>query len=136
MIQGWHGDDYLMLFEERDDAIALTERYALAASLPGHILVGLKGWDDFLLRNSEGHHFTVPTVPHDPRYLAPFDFHVNVDAVLPDERFTNKIKWYIKPIVFGGHPSDPSNMTWLTLDQHVEAVRFWNKVYRDHNKKS
>jgi len=49
----------------------------------------------------------------------------------PDERFRGKIKWYVKPIMFGGSPTAKENMAWLSYEQHAEAVRWWSKFYRD-----
>ena len=37
----------------------------------------------------------------------------------------------IKPIMLGGDPLDPANKTFLTRQQHIEAVRYWNRVIRD-----
>ena len=37
----------------------------------------------------------------------------------------------IKPVIVGGDPVDPKNKTWLTRQQHIEAVRYWNRVIRD-----
>lgn len=135
MIQGWHNDDYLILFDNQSEAIALTERYDIAASLPGYTLLGLVGWDDFILRDGSSGYFTIPTVPLDLQELKPFDFTINLSAVRPDARYTDKIKWYIKPVIFGGDPSAESNMTWVPLDQHIEAVKWWNNLYRDLKQK-
>jgi hypothetical protein len=51
--------------------------------------------------------------------------------LIPDERFTDRIKWYTTPIVFGGDPNLGENVTWVTHDQHVKLVGWWNKQYRD-----
>lgn len=34
----------------------------------------------------------------------------------------------VTPIILGGDPIDPKNKTWLTRQQHIEAVRYWNRV--------
>lgn len=34
----------------------------------------------------------------------------------------------ITPVILGGDPVDQRNKTWLTRQQHVEAVRYWNRV--------
>jgi hypothetical protein len=34
----------------------------------------------------------------------------------------------ITPVILGGNPVDPKNKTWLTRQQHFEAVRYWNRV--------
>ncbi len=40
----------------------------------------------------------------------------------------------IMPIILGGDPEAPDNKTWLTHEQHVEAVRYWNGVLRELRK--
>jgi hypothetical protein len=40
----------------------------------------------------------------------------------------------IKPVILGGSPTDPANKTVLTRQQHIEAVRYWNKVISDLRK--
>jgi hypothetical protein len=37
----------------------------------------------------------------------------------------------IQPVILGGSPDDPNNKTFLTREQHIEAVRFWNKVIKE-----
>ena len=37
----------------------------------------------------------------------------------------------ITPILVGGSPIDPKNKTWLTRQQHFEAVRYWNEVIKE-----
>jgi len=37
----------------------------------------------------------------------------------------------IKPVLVGGSATDPQNKTWLTRQQHIEAVRYWNRIIRD-----
>jgi hypothetical protein len=34
----------------------------------------------------------------------------------------------VTPVILGGDPVDPQNKTWLTRQQHFEAVRYWNRV--------
>jgi hypothetical protein len=48
-----------------------------------------------------------------------------------DSRFTGRIKWYIKPVVFGGDPNPGENVTWVTHEQHAELVAWWNRKYRE-----
>ena len=131
MIQGWNNDDYLILFEEQNEAIKMSERYVVSSSLPGYALIGLKSWDDFILQDAKNHFFTIPTVPLDLQYLQPFVFNVDLTKLRADQRFAGKIRWFIKPIIFGGDPSADANTTWLSIDEHVEAVKWWNQFYRD-----
>jgi len=71
MKEGWLKDEYLILFDG-SEADAAADRYGIASELPGFSLVGLRGWDDFLVRDENGRVFTVPTVPLDAGLLAPF----------------------------------------------------------------
>ncbi len=130
MREGWHKDDYLILFDP-SEVVSATARYELESVLPGHSVLGLLGWDDFIVRNSAGELFTVPTVPIDRLYVSPF-VQPKTDVTLrPDSRYQGKIKWYITPIVFGGDSSIGENLTWITHDQHAELVGWWNKKYRE-----
>ena len=130
MIQGWHRDDYLILFEEQLEAVAMTARYDATGFLPGYIIDGLKGWDDFIVHDTAHRFYTVPTVPLAAQHLRPFDFDIDLSALRPDSRVADRIKWYVQPLVFGGDPKSEKNIAWLTLDQHVDAVKWWNAKYR------
>lgn len=41
----------------------------------------------------------------------------------------------IKPVILGGNPTDLRNKTWLTRQQHIEAVRYWNRIIRELREK-
>jgi len=36
----------------------------------------------------------------------------------------------IQPVILGGSPTDPSNKTVLTREQHIKAVVYWNRQIR------
>ena len=127
MREGWFNNDYWSLCEDQKEADLLTAAYGLAEYLPGFFIIGLKGWDDFILADSTSQHFLVPTVPLERASLAPFRFPNESLRLESDERFTKKIKWYVKPIRFGGDPSAKDNMAWVSEDEHVQAVKYWNK---------
>jgi hypothetical protein len=128
MTEGWHGEDYLVIFET-SDVDAVSECYGISAQLPGYRIVGLRGWDDFIVRNSQGQTYTVPTVPLDSQYLKPFKLPEDISTLQSDERFTGKIKWYVKPVVFGGDPAIGENVRWLNQEQHAQFVKWWNAQY-------
>src|SRR5262250_583966 len=100
MTEGWLDDDYMILFEERSSS--LQEAYGLPDFLPDYQLVGLHGWDDFIVRNNQGVLFTVPTVPLLARYLRPLQKALNPRDLVADEEKLGQIKWYTKPVCFGG----------------------------------
>jgi hypothetical protein len=45
--------------------------------------------------------------------------------------FSGKEVFEVKPIVLGGSPVDPQNKTILTREEHIRAVRYWNKIIKD-----
>jgi hypothetical protein len=71
MREGWLEDEYVILFEE-GEAAAIADGYGVPVALPGFRLIGLRGWDDFLVRGESGNFFSVPSVPLDKNYLTPF----------------------------------------------------------------
>jgi len=129
MQEGWIGDEYVVLFEASEIASA-SDRYGIGSALPGFAIIGLCGWDDFIVQGREGQLFKVPTVPIDSKHLTPMKLAPDKSAIRPDDRFTGKIKWYIKPIAFGGDPNAGENVTWVTHQQHVDLVRWFNDLYR------
>ena len=135
MLEGWCNDDYWSLCEDQKEAESLTAIYGLADYLPGYFIIGLKGWDDFIISNREGQHFLVPTVPLEGGKLAPFSFPATSLRLESDDGFKGKIKWYVKPIRFGGDPTAKENMAWLSQNEHVQAVRWWNKFYHETSAK-
>lgn len=129
MNEGWHGDDYLILFAESEIA-EISERYAISEFLPGFQIVGLRGWDDFIVRDPHGNSYSVPTVPLDSQQLAPLSVSNAAATLEPDSRFKGKIKWYTTPIAFGGDAKLGENMTWVSHEEHAQLVRWWNNQYR------
>ena len=129
MREGWDGEDYLVLFAG-PEVEAATQRYGVSQAIPGHRLVGLRSWDDFIVQDAAGRSYAVPTVPLEPGRLAPFALPAEPVALRPDERLAGRIKWYVKPVVFGGDPNAGDNLTWVTHEQHAQLVAWWNDQYR------
>lgn len=127
MQEGWYQEQHFILFDE-DEAEAATQRYAIAETLPGFRIVGLRGWDDFILRHTARRLFTVPTLPAIARYLAPLS---DLPPYLESDHFRRGfIKWYVQPLVFGGSPEVEDNVIWLDQQQHAAIVVWWNRKYR------
>jgi len=40
----------------------------------------------------------------------------------------------VQPIILGGSPTDPTNKTVLTREDHIKAVNYWNSIIRDLRK--
>ena len=129
MREGWYEGEYFILFAE-DEASLASDQYGIAGALPGFQIVGLRGWDDFIVRDQSGGIFTVPAVPCDAKYLRAFPRPPAASQLAEDARAAGKIKWYLKPLVFGGDAGIGENLTWVTHDQHAQLVRWWNNEYR------
>lgn len=129
MTSGWHSDEHLILFEDPSEAIEMAQRYEIQERLPGYTLIGLRGWDDFILLSSEGQFHLAPTVPLHADKLSAWTMPDDFSSLEADPATESKIKWYITPLVFGGSPVDESNIAWVTPDQHVDLVRWWNNKY-------
>jgi len=130
MVEGWHDDEYLILFEGSEVSSA-SLRYQVSQYLPGYEVVGLRGWDDLIVRDTAGHTFALPVVPLDPQHLSPFQRPASSARLRSDPRFVGKVKWYTKPLVFGGDPNADDNVTWVDHAQHGQLAAWWNKMYRD-----
>ena len=130
MIEGWVNDEYLILFSETEVPLA-SERYAISRYLDGYQVVGLRSWDDLIVRDSSGRTFTVPTVPLEIGRCTPFRVPGPPLALQPDDRYARTIKWYVQPIVFGGSAEIGENMIWVDHAQHSQLVTWWNKRYRE-----
>lgn len=128
MNEGWQNDTYFVILTQ-DESSAAMSAYGFDRYLPGYTLIGLKDWDDFIVINQAGVMLTLPTVPLDPCYAAPFALPQPI-SLEPDNRLTGKIKWHLKPLVFGGDPGDKENLTWITHEHHAELVVWWNKQYK------
>nr|CAP48051.1 putative integron gene cassette protein [uncultured bacterium] len=104
MNEGWYNNEYLAIFSQAESSIA-AEKYKLDLYLPGYTLIGLRDWDDFIVVSPAGVMCSLPTVPTDVARAESFTLSASV-ALEPDARFTGKIEWYVKPLIFGGEPND------------------------------
>lgn len=128
MNEGWQNDDYLILLSEYESASAMAA-YDFDRFIPGYRLIGFKGWDEFIVIGPSNDLHVVPTVPLDASQAVPYVLPQEI-SLQPDSRFTDKIKWYLKPLVFGGSPTDNANVEWISHAQHTEVVRWWNERYQ------
>lgn len=85
MTEGWHGDDYIIVFGH-EEAFAISKACDLGSTLPGFSVLGLRSWQDFIVQDQAGATFTIPSVPLDARYLAELNFPEPSDLE-PDARF-------------------------------------------------
>ena len=50
-----------------------------------------------------------------------------------DDSFDSEI-FEVQPVILGGSPTDPANKVILNRQQHIEAVRYWNRVLKELRK--
>ena len=112
------------------EVASASDRYSISRFIPGHQVIGLRGWDDLILRDSVGLFYTVPSVPMDSGFLSRYVLPEAESSMVPDERFLGTIKWYVQPIVFGGAPNVEKNVIWVNHEEHAQAVTWWNDLYR------
>tara|TARA_B100000941_G_scaffold76825_1_gene52385 strand:- start:162 stop:578 length:417 start_codon:yes stop_codon:yes gene_type:complete len=130
MKEGWHENTYLILFEAEE----IRQRgldYKIEQHLPGHSLLGMCSWDNFIVReDASGKLFLVPTLPIKPENLVPWlDKLPDSESLEHDDEVFKKVKWYLDPVIFGGNPEPGDNMVWITHKDHVDAVNYWNHIY-------
>jgi hypothetical protein len=128
MGEGWRGEEYLILFDAEESRRA-TERYHVSRLLPGFRVIGLRGWDDFIVCDSDGAMCTVPTVPAISKYLKPFKLPESANPLVDDPLLRGRIKWYVQPLIFGGSPTASDNIIWVDHETHATLVVWWNKRY-------
>jgi len=49
---------------------------------------------------------------------------------------TGKEIFEVHPVILGGDPTDPANKVVLTREEHIKAVRFWNRVIAEERRKN
>ncbi len=130
MQEGWCDNDYIILYDS-NLAGQVAAKYELHRFLGGYSLIGLRGWDDFIVAAPDRKTYTIPTIPIDLRHLTPFDV-PSPQLLKVDHRFTGRIKWYVQPLVFGGDGGAEDNLVWLNQEQHAKAVVYWNNLYQEH----
>jgi hypothetical protein len=128
MAEGWLNFDYVVLFSE-DVRTTRTLEYKIAKFLPGYTLVGLFDWDYLLVTDAEDQMYTVPSLPLDISMLSAFSLPEDLTLEV-DDRYTGKIKWYLKPLALGGNPYDVRNLAWVSVSLHADLVVWWNEKYK------
>jgi len=127
MKSGWLNDNHYNLFDSIEIE-NLTSKYELEKYIPNYKLIGLIGWDDFIIFKNN-FYYKIPTVPIYEKYLEEIEMIDYLIELENEKENQNKIKWYTKPLIFGGDPCDPKNIKWINIEQHSQLVSYWNKIY-------
>ena len=126
MREGWFGERYLIIFDE-EESIKATSEYNLNMLPPGYRIEGLLSWDDFILSH-KGRFYTCPTVPLAEEHIKPLPLKKLPKNLKRDPRYEGQIKWYVKPLAFGGDPELEENVYWISHGEHRDLVKLWNTM--------
>jgi hypothetical protein len=91
------------------------------------MLVALRKWEVFILRDKAGQLYSILIVPLGREWLQPITWDLKRAELRRDESVKGKIK--VLPLA-GSASSDPSGggLRWVTLPEHAELVRWWNEA--------
>lgn len=139
--EGFAGDDYLALWSA-EEVSNLNPAYQVDVYAPGLLLFGSSGGGEafaFDLRCGAWNVVRVPFVGMDlslaDEVAGSFDAFVEQvfvgRVVRKDSHLTGREIFEIQPVILGGSPTDPRNKTIVSRQQHVAAVRYWNKIVTD-----
>lgn len=138
MNSGWNDEIFYNLFEDNEIKM-FNQKYILTNKPNEYKIIGLYFWDDFIV--SKGQELVkIPTIPFDLKYEEKIEINLENIHLDNDKKINNYIKWYNKPLIFGGSPELDDNIQWINIEHHIELVNFWNKKYREikmptaHNK--
>jgi len=133
-----------------EELVSLNKSYEVALNAPGLFLFGSDGGGDafgFDLRAVAPPVVSVPFVGMDLGLVSVLaadmesfleglgSKHDSIETGRTPNQTVNRYRgmeiFEVKPLLLGGDPVDPSNKTALTREQHVQAVRYWNKIIRE-----
>jgi hypothetical protein len=69
----------------------------------------------------------------DAEYLSPFQFPSEQVTLEPDPRFCGEDQMVRAAAVFGGDAEAAENTIWVSHDQHVQLVQWWNSQYQNEH---
>jgi cell wall assembly regulator SMI1 len=148
--EGFIGEHYLILWkvEELSD---FNDGYEVSKHAPGFIVFGSNGGGDGFAFDTRKSPYRVMQVPFvgmsaDDGFRVAESFNELLTRMSGTTDRPSKLGrkseptlrgreiFEIQPVLLGGSPTDLENKTILTRDQHMEVVRYWNKVVSDLRK--
>jgi hypothetical protein len=144
---GFIGDKYFILWRA-EELSTFNDGYEVSKYAPGLLMFGSNGGGDGFAFDTRTSSYRVMQVPFVGMSAAD-EFHVaaSFNGLLEqmrkqmahsserppksDPTLRGKEIFEIKPIVLGGSATDPENKVALTRGQHMEVVRYWNRVISD-----
>ena len=146
--EGFIGEHYVILWKA-EELSNFNDGYELSKYAPGYFMFGSTGGGDGFAFDTRTSPYRVMQVPFvgmtaDDGFHVAGGFHELLErmhgATSPESRreieplSRGKEIFEIKPVLLGGSPTDLENKMILARDQHMELVRFWNRVVSDVRK--
>ncbi len=147
--EGFVGNAYVILWGV-GELIEMNKAYQAAEYAPGLFVFGSDGGGEafaFDMRSEVKPIVSVPFVGMELKLARPVAFDITTflnysspesSIAVPNNLRNSRVQecagkeiFEIQPLILGGSPSDPANKAILTRPQHIEAVRYWNKVVRE-----
>jgi hypothetical protein len=144
---GFIGTDYF-IFWKAEELSKFNDGYEVSKYAPGLLMFGSNGGGDGFAFDTRTSPYRVMQVPFIGMSVADkFCVAESFNELLErmhrqmahsSERppkskpmLRGKEIFEIQPVILGGSPTDLENKVALTRDQHMELVRYWNKVVND-----
>jgi cell wall assembly regulator SMI1 len=144
---GFIGADYVILWKA-EELSKFNDGYEVSKYAPGLLVFGSNGDGDgfaFDTRTSPNLVMQVPFIgmsaADEFRVAGSFNellermhekmVHSSEQPPRSEPKSRGKEIFEVKPVILGGNPTDTENKVALTRDQHMEVVRYWNKVISD-----
>jgi cell wall assembly regulator SMI1 len=145
--EGFIGEHYLILWKV-EVLSDFNDGYEISKYAPGFIVFGSNGGGDGFAFDTRTSPYRVMQVPFvgmsaDDGFRVAENFNELLTRMFETMDRSSKLGrkseptlrgreiFEIKPVLLGGNPTDLENKTILTRDQHMEVVRYWNKVVSD-----
>jgi hypothetical protein len=139
-------NQYAMLWR-LEELLGLNESYEIRDYVPGLFVFGSDGGGEALAFDQRADKHSIVRVPFVGmdlglceqiarrfKDLVDFSLLEATTAAIPANRPQGMEIFEIQPIILGGSPTDPANKTFLTRKEHIQAVRYWNKIIKDFRK--
>jgi hypothetical protein len=59
-----------------------------------------------------------------------------IDRRMGRSQNAGKELFEVQPVIVGGSPTDPANKVYLTREEHIEAVQYWNRLITNLRKEA
>jgi hypothetical protein len=135
---------YLILWR-LEEVLIFNENYEVDKYASGLMLIGSDGSGDAFAFDTNASPWSVVHIPFvgmdrelmvalAPTFVSFLEFLHQIPTGLrkvESSPFAGKEIFEIKPVILGGNPNDSANKIILTRDEHIEAVKYWNKLIKD-----